>query len=180
MYCQPCFAKTFGQAWDNLLPIGLMWGNDPELTDEKAQEAEEADKKYPIRESWLNPEAETLRQSLHGKRNGWGYEGRMNGPVDHCRSACASCHSTAQRDEIVRKPAPVHASKTKISKDANMKWFRNLSRGEPFDAGNLSADYSLQMALGYQSYKNFVTSTQKPFVGNRLKKMICKEGKDSS
>jgi hypothetical protein len=51
-----------------------MWGNDPELTQAKADAGEKP------QESWINPEADTVRNSLQGTRPSWGWNGRLNGP----------------------------------------------------------------------------------------------------
>jgi hypothetical protein len=63
-----------------------MWGNDPDLN----QAAFERGKK-PI-ESWINPEAEKIRQKLGGQRPSWGWNGRLNGPGERVG------HSTSKSD----------------------------------------------------------------------------------
>ena len=62
------------QPWDRIIPVGLMWGNDPQLN----QAAFEAGDKP--KESWINPRAEEIRKKLGGRRPSWGWNGRMNGP----------------------------------------------------------------------------------------------------
>ena len=63
-------------SWLKMVPIGLMWGNDPKGT--------------PLQESWINPSAPAYAKAHLGA------DGRLNGPVDNRASACLSCHSTAQ------------------------------------------------------------------------------------
>lgn len=66
-------AQLTANPWDGIIPVGLQWGNDPELT----QEAFESGLK--ARELWINPVADHLRRSLGGHRPSWGWNGRMNG-----------------------------------------------------------------------------------------------------
>ena len=56
-----------------LMPIGLMWGNDPELTQAKWEAGERP------KESWVNPEATQLLKSLGGTRPFLGLNDRMKG-----------------------------------------------------------------------------------------------------
>ena len=67
-------SDLFNQPWDRIIPVGIMWGNDPELTPKLANAGQKP------KESWINPEAETLRKQLKGNRPSWGWNGRMNGP----------------------------------------------------------------------------------------------------
>jgi hypothetical protein len=64
------------QPWDRLTPVGVQWGNDPQLT-QKAFESDDCPQ-----ERWINPVANNLRESLGGKRPFWGWNGRLNGPGD--------------------------------------------------------------------------------------------------
>ncbi|KAJ8091840.1 hypothetical protein PM082_021076 [Marasmius tenuissimus] len=150
--------------WDNTIPVGLQWGNDPELTQEKY------DSGVRPQELWLNPVALELLKELGGSRPTWGWNGRMNGPADNFVSACASCHSVAQRTtthrkptSLIQKPAP---KKIKIlgpgdtftfkweqqDEKETMRWFRNIPAGEPFDEDAISSDYSLQVMIGYANF----------------------------
>ena len=54
--------------------VGLQWGNDPNLDQKKAEAG------VSPKESWINPAAEAMRVALGGRRPGWGWHGRMNGP----------------------------------------------------------------------------------------------------
>ena len=62
------------QPWDRIIPVGLMWGNDPELTQAKYEGGEKP------AESWINPEADRIRKKLGGSRPSWGWNERLNGP----------------------------------------------------------------------------------------------------
>ena len=90
-------------AWDKLVALGAMWGNDPQLTNTPSGLGPER----RLSETWINPSAPAYaRQTL-----GWG--GRLSGPIDVSRrhnvlltdgtllpekaaSSCLSCHGTAQ------------------------------------------------------------------------------------
>jgi hypothetical protein len=146
------YTNTSGKTgWDGLIPVGLQWGNDHELT----QAAYDAGKR--VQQSWINPEADAVRISLHGGRPSFGWNGRLNGPADNFASACASCHSTAQRPVKIgmAQPTPVKqpdGSYRPVNDHETMKWFKDVPCGTPFTEGSITADYSLQLAIGYQHY----------------------------
>jgi hypothetical protein len=152
-----CTLTEVSDPWYRLTAVGVQWGNDPNLN----QAAVDAGKKPE--ESWINPRAEELRKMLGGKRPSWGYNGRLNGPVDNFVSACASCHSTAQ--SII---APMAQSGTFLNNKwipenerLTMTWFQNIKAGEPFsNRGAYSADNSLQFVIGWTNYKKW-EKTQK-------------------
>jgi hypothetical protein len=122
--------------WRRMVPVGLMWGNDPQGP--------------PLTESWINPVAPAYA------RNHLGVDGRLNGPVDNPASACMSCHSTAQSPavaDMVPRGACSHPPFL-------VSWFRNLPGSAPFGRftpngacdttppanAPTAADYSLQLA----------------------------------
>lgn len=72
----------------------------------------------------------------------YGWAERLNGPVDNPVSSCLSGHSTA-RWPIVSLTPPTNATDTQ-----RLVWFRNIKAGEPFETGQASLDYSLQLAYG--------------------------------
>ncbi len=126
-------------AWEKLVPMGLMWGNDPLVTDA----------------------GEKPRQSIVFK----GYEtlgrgGRMNGIVDDRASACSSCHMAAQWPSVAPMTAPVPWSEARC-------WFRNVDARYPFGfppgqkngCGDPSAlekltalDFSLQLTIALRNW----------------------------
>jgi hypothetical protein len=90
--------------WDKLVPLGAMWGNDPEYARSPTGRGPNNE---PLRETWINPQAP--RYAAAGL--GWG--GRLSGPIDVAQrhnvllangtlmpklqaSSCFSCHGTAQ------------------------------------------------------------------------------------
>jgi hypothetical protein len=119
--------------WDRMVPVGLQWGNDPGITPTMVAAGTK------LAETWVNRE-HSLPQHL-----GWG--GRLNGPVDNPASSCVSCHGTAQH----RAVSPLMPDSS-ASDETKLRWFRNLRSGEPFDAGQQSLDYSLQLAAGIQQH----------------------------
>ncbi|KAF4462444.1 hypothetical protein FALBO_10748 [Fusarium albosuccineum] len=140
--------------WDRLIPVGIMWGNDTELTPARAAEGAKPT------QSWINRDANDIRKSLKGSRPSWGWLGRLNGPADNFRSACASCHSVSERDpkEKVQLLPPSGATDAE-----KMRWFRNIPAGKPFNKGGVSGDYSLQLMMGYNNFRGW-SNPQRGFV----------------
>lgn len=116
--------------WENMQPVGLMWGNDPTVTPGNG---------LAIEESWLNPETADLMQH-------YGWAGRLNGPVDNPNSSCLSCHATAGWPVVSLIP-PNNATDQE-----RLQWFRNVMAGSSFDPSQVSLDYSLQLAYSIQNF----------------------------
>jgi hypothetical protein len=123
--------------WDRMRPVGLMWGNDPGLRPSSGA---------------MPTESVILNRVIGGATLRLGWAGRLNGPVDNPASACLSCHGTAQHRYV-------QAFLPSGSETARLRWFRNLPPGTPFDAGQTSLDYSLQLAVGI---RNFFDARQQP------------------
>nr|VFJ98483.1 MAG: hypothetical protein BECKH772A_GA0070896_101392 [Candidatus Kentron sp. H]VFJ98602.1 MAG: hypothetical protein BECKH772B_GA0070898_101382 [Candidatus Kentron sp. H]VFK03621.1 MAG: hypothetical protein BECKH772C_GA0070978_101382 [Candidatus Kentron sp. H] len=121
--------------WDKMVPVGLTWGNDPTIT------PTDIDNGATLHETFLNPDAPDYA------RKGLGWAGRLNGPVDDPESACLSCHSTAQW----RPRAPMAPTGTELER---LHWFRNLKPSQAFTAGEISLDYSLQLAKSLRNFFN--------------------------
>jgi hypothetical protein len=120
--------------WDRLVPVGLMWGNDPTRVGTT----------QALRQTKLNAELQ-IPQHL-------GFEKRLNGPVDNPRSSCLSCHSTAQIQPDLSEPARSAVPPANASLQTRRLYFRNIRAGQPFDAGALSLDYSLQLQNGIANW----------------------------
>jgi hypothetical protein len=136
--------------WKNLIPVGIMWGNDPENNEDTYTNPTPQVTKInsSLRETRINDTSELPPTHL-------GWNGRLNGPVDNPRSSCMSCHMTAEYPALsplsplflpTTPPQPVIGSK------AWMRWFQNVPCGKPFDAAALSCDSSLQMADGIANF----------------------------
>jgi hypothetical protein len=123
-------ANGSSNPWENMQPVGLMWGDDPGVTPTVGT----------IKQSWLNPAVKNLMQH-------YGWAERLNGPVDNPISSCISCHATAGWPVAPLTPPSG-------STDAQrLKWFTNVPAGQPFQAGQASQDYSLQLTFGIRAFK---------------------------
>ena len=155
--------------WDNLVPVGLQWGNDPEF---KLADYLSGDRPQ---EGWINPYVAQLMQQ-RPPRGDLGYLGRVNGPVDNPFSSCLACHSRALDSdggdgpsftpryedmciERVRTGEGPNRNETYriindcIPNETNIAiFFRNLKPDEPFIDDTVSLDYSLQLAAGIANW----------------------------
>ena len=140
--------------WLNAVPVGIMWGNDPEVTSY-------SDSNPQPTKTIINPDLKhtiiNTSPDLPPMHLGWGL--RLNGPVDNSMSSCQSCHSTAQFPQITAI-MPSFATKDNgqpiTPKDPEwLRWFRDVPCATPFDAQATSMDYSLQLAASIQ---NFLTA----------------------
>jgi hypothetical protein len=116
--------------WDNMQPVGLMFGNDPGVTPTSGT----------IQQSWLNPATKHLMQH-------YGWAERLNGPVDNPASSCLSCHATAGWPPAQMAPSP------NATNAQRLKWFVNTPAAQPFQPGQASHDYSLQLTFGIRQFK---------------------------
>lgn len=147
--------------WKNLQPVGVMWGNDPEVTISLNNEKPTKTETNPqLTETIINPDP-----SMPAMHLGWGF--RLNGPVDNANSSCMSCHSTAQYPAVssilpmFNDPAvPVPPINTNASVEW-MKWFRNVPCTTPFDPNtSVSFDYSLQLQKSVENYIEYLNATK--------------------
>lgn len=149
-----------GTTWDKMVPLGAMWGNDPEVNSP-------IQPPYPkLYETVINPKAPFYSKETLG----WG--GRLSGPNDGAvaleavdivsgkkynnlaLSSCMSCHSPAE-DPISSflLPAPF-PQKTDtafyVYTPGSPKWklwFRDNYGNVPFDSGKVAMDYDMVMAF---------------------------------
>ena len=147
--------------WYNLMPVGIMWGNDPEnrmsnynLTPTKTIINSN------LKETIINPSPDLPPMHL-------GWNSRLNGPVDNGQSSCFSCHSTAEYPVIsgilpqFNKPVKVPVPpKGTMANDEWMRWYRNIECGEPFDQQATSFDFSLQLVKSVQNYIEYASAAQ--------------------
>lgn len=124
--------------WEKMVPLGLMWGNDPSLTSASPAEARPA-------------------ESVILKTSGYehlGCHGRLSGPLDNPASACMSCHMAAQYPST--SPVP-NTKAAKCDDPPNQAFWRNLSGRQAFTptvSGKKASplDYSMEMASSVQNY----------------------------
>jgi hypothetical protein len=146
-----------GKAWENLVPVGIMWGQDP-------GNRENPPSVFPLVKTPIN---QNLKQTIINSDSSelppthLGWNGRLNGPLDNPMSSCFSCHSTAQYpqyDALSPLFDPKLTNVVKPGDDTWMKWFRNIKCGTVFDEKidlknkQYSTDFCLQLA---ESMHNF-------------------------
>ena len=134
--------------WENLVPVGIMWGNDPTITDSTYTNPTPAETKINpnLKESAINPNPKELPPTHLG------WNGRLNGPVDNPQSSCLSCHMTAEYPALSAMSPLFTAKPPPIGSQDWMHWFQNKRCGVPFDAKAKSTDFSLQLAISLQNF----------------------------
>lgn len=147
--------------WCNLMPVGLMWGNDPDNAESFINATPTATRfNDDLVETWINRDEALPVMHL-------GFNSRLNGPADDPTSSCMSCHSTGQYPTISAimpwlnaPPVPKPENGTTASADW-MYWFRNFEDGEAFDAGQaVTLDFSMQLTKSIQNYVEYRSGTQ--------------------
>jgi hypothetical protein len=145
--------------WRNLVPLGVMWGEDPRVrTHEKGNPT-------PVK-LMVNPDLKHTiinvgDSNLPPPHLGFGL--RLAGPADNTLSSCKSCHSTAEYPQA--SPILGFLAKDKAGKNLTpaspewWRWFRDLGPTTPFDAGSVSTDNSLQIT---ESIQNFTDANSGP------------------
>lgn len=169
-----------GDAWDKMVPLGAMWGNDPGV--ESA-----ANPKAELQETWINPAAPKYAT----RTLGWG--GRLAGPNDGARndiqvgkksmqgnanSSCMSCHGPAEWQPEQHKqvsfllpsfenPQPGGTpyklcGSSKLLTDAEicspapgsaewLRWFQDRPGTEPQDPGTGSVATDYDMVFAFKT-----------------------------
>jgi hypothetical protein len=170
-------AAQTGTKWhEKLVPAGVMWGNDPELTYAAYQGGARP------KNGWVNPVVKA-KFGPSRKCGEMGLRGRVNGPVDNPLSSCLSCHSRAidvlpagktmaqlfEDPKILGttpafqveprwlgmqadKGCEIDAAKAESGEASVRHFFRDLGSAEPFEPGFHSLDYSLQLADGVANF----------------------------
>ena len=137
----------------NLVPVGVMWGNDPNDTTNTTNP-------FPPTETKINPQLkETVifpSKQLPPQHLGW--NGRLNGPADLNTTSCLSCHITAQYPPVTSL-VPVGAvpdggptPPVQGGSPEWMRWFQNLPAATSFDDRTYSTDFSFQVAISLQNF----------------------------
>jgi hypothetical protein len=154
--------------WQKLVPVGLMWGNDPDLTSTAYEERG----KVPT-QGWINPAVAQKFFSL--PRHNLGLHGRVNGPVDNSKAACLACHGRALDWGRAVLPGTPAFDESKLLlplapspyvDDAVKNFFRNLKSDTPFVADTQPLDFSLQLAGGIASFRTWVARSFPQQAGN--------------
>jgi len=139
----------------NLVPVGLMWGNDPDNRVNKTNP-------FPPTKTMVNKELkETVifeSKMLPPQHLGW--NGRLDGPADLNTVSCMSCHNTAQYPQatsLIPTGAAPDGGPTPPKEggsDEWMKWFQNIECGTSMDPNTYSTDFSFQVAIALQNFFN--------------------------
>ncbi|HEU4693928.1 MAG TPA: hypothetical protein VFS23_36435 [Vicinamibacterales bacterium] len=137
----------------NLVPVGVMWGNDPDDTTNTTNP-------FPPTQTVVNPKLkETVifpSAQLPPQHLGW--NGRLNGPADLNTTSCLSCHITAQYPAVtslVPTGAVPDGGPTPPMQGGSpewMRWFRNIPAATSFDERTYSTDFSFQVAISLQNF----------------------------
>lgn len=152
-----------GKVWRDVAPVGLMWGDDPTYTPPPSPSPHTSG----LKQTWLNP---TVNMAHYG------YQYRLNGPVDNPISSCMSCHSTGEINiknpntpgSGILPPNPMPTPPATPPPHDIAYWFRNIGPSQPFDVpGFASTGYSLQVMGGIRNYYTYLGPTPPPVAGGR-------------
>ncbi len=137
----------------NLVPVGIMWGNDPENT-------VNATDPFPPTETKVNPDLKQTiifpSKDLPPQHLGW--NGRLNGPADLNTTSCLSCHIMAQYPAVTQLVPPTSVpdgGKTPPTAGGTkewMQWFQNTPAATSTDPRVYSTDFSFQVAMSLQNF----------------------------
>lgn len=157
-----CYNGAVGSAnpWDNLVPNGLQWGDDPTVKSDPRQFNSKGEPFPPatvhnadLKQTIINASTDLPPQHL-----GWG--GRLNGPLDYYNSSCMSCHATAQYKQVAPLN-PAFGTSYAVGSEGWMYWFRNVKCGEvfgtypPTDQQVYTMDFSLQLAISLANFEEW-------------------------
>ncbi len=170
-----------GDFWQRMIPLGAMWGNDPDVNS-----SVEPGVRAPLNETWINPASPAYAQATLG----WG--GRLSGPNDQAvqaageyidpatgkpgtvpvaNSSCMSCHSPAEwQNQSFLMPGHIdeklgYVMATPGSPDW-FRWFQNRPGTVPMDEGSIALDYD--MMFSFKALKLWAAANQKPVDNLRL------------
>lgn len=151
---------------DNLVPVGLAWGNDPTAA------ASPRNAFATLNQTRLDPALAGIVWRGPGQtwpERPWpGFQGRLNGPADNLRSSCLSCHALAQWPRSPTLSIVPNATTYSLARlntasvrnDLRAKYMTNVAGGAltrpseasptPAWAGATSLDYSLQLEAAFE------------------------------
>ena len=153
--------------WDNLVPLGLQWGNDPDIRENLSNPQPVSTViNDRLRETIINPDADEVPPTHLG------WNGRLNGPVDNAMSSCMSCHMAAETPQHSQISPLFETSPPTPGSDAWMRWFQNLRCGERFDEHCLPTDFSLQMAISIQNFNAWRNEGSKMLAKDYVPKQV--------
>jgi hypothetical protein len=165
--------------WENLVPVGIMWGQDPQDSTNQSNPQPKVTIINPkLTETIINPDTTELPPTHLG------WNGRLNGPVDNPKSSCYSCHSTAEYPQG-SPMSPLFDADTlaanPIGSPGWMRWFSNLKCGTPFDGpGFQSTDFCLQMAESIQNFTSWKQNGQNGYYYTEYNQPKLKAGEKAA
>lgn len=137
----------------NLVPVGIMWGNDPDNTVNTTNP-------FPPTETKVNPDLKQTvifpSKELPPQHLGW--NGRLNGPADLNTTSCLGCHIAAQYPAVTAlvPPGSVPDGGKEPPKQGGskewMQWFQNIPAATSMDPRVYSTDFSFQVAIALQNF----------------------------
>lgn len=134
-------------SWENLVPVGLQWGNDPDVrTDVSNPNPTRTIINAVLKETVINGDPNELPPTHLG------WNGRLNGPVDNPKSSCMSCHMTAETPQLSQNSPLFEAVPPAPGSDEWQRWFQNVGCGERFDQKATPTDFSLQLSMSLQNF----------------------------
>lgn len=139
----------------NLVPVGIMWGNDPDNKENKVnpfppKPVDQIENKN-LKETIVFPSPDLPPQHL-------GWNSRLNGPADLNTASCLSCHIAAEYPPAASLVAPGMVpdggptAPPQGGSDEWMKWFQNIPAATPMDQLTYSTDFSFQVAIALQNF----------------------------
>jgi len=139
----------------NLVPVGIMWGNDPTNKDNNVnpfppKPVEQIQNKN-LKETVVFPSADLPPQHL-------GWNSRLNGPADLNTASCLSCHIAAEYPPATSLVAPGMVPDggptppAQGGTDEWMLWFQNIPAGTSMSKETYSTDFSFQVAIALQNF----------------------------
>ena len=176
--------------WDKAIPVGAMWGNDPEYANNPSGLGPNGE---PLEQTWVSENAPQF--ALEGL--GWG--GRLAGPMDVGRrhnvvtvsgqryqdgkafaaTSCLSCHSSAQYPFVVNLYAspnmlfPEDGSQFLFYDPGSpqwAQWFQNRPGNVPFSghghSGIVATDYDMLLTFALSTANGNVGADA--FIRNKM------------
>lgn len=149
--------------WDRMVPLGLQWGNNPQVTYDQTCKGPDGPCSYDqLTEQWINLKAVKDLATPPLNFNHLGFGGRLAGPVDNPKASCMGCHQTAGFPSVAILPEfGPNAALLKLdaqkqpgrSSDYRMMFYGNVPSGIVFSDTQLySSDYSLQLSMSLQNF----------------------------
>lgn len=139
----------------NLVPVGVMWGNDPDNKENKVNpfppKPVDQIQNTNLKETVVFPSPDLPPQHL-------GWNSRLNGPADLNTASCLSCHIAAQYPAATSLVAPgmvPDGGPTPPTQGGSaewMIWFQNLPAATSMNKETYSTDFSFQVAIALENF----------------------------